>query len=105
MSNFIFDLEQVEKFIYSSTENWKLYHDANSYRDFIFFLEYMDHIVEQYFDKLEEYKNPLYLNLETLFQYVQRKDLIAVIDLLEYELKPLISQWKKGVRLNDHTKG
>lgn len=101
MPNLIRKLEHSEQLITSSVENWKLHNDVNGYKAFMNLLAYMEHIVDQHYHQLAELKKPLYSHLEVLAQYVQRKDIIAIIDKLEYELLPLLSQWKKDVNLND----
>jgi hypothetical protein len=99
--SFAQDLEQLDQFTASCVEYWKRDEDCNGYEHLMHSLALLENLLETYYDTFGEYKGQLYSILEKLLHDVRNKDIIAVIDLLEYELLPMFKSWGKAVSIND----
>lgn len=96
-----YELERLEQLMASCVENWKQEHDEAGYENFLYSLEYLKRIVHVRNDWLEEQKEQLLSHLEDLYLVVQNKDIIAICDVMEWALLPLIRGWRKVVSLDD----
>lgn len=89
------DLETLEQLIVNCINAWQLGYDAGGHQNFVQAIHQMGSTLEAHFEELENHLNPLVLILERLHTFVQRKDIMAVQDVVEYEWYPLISEWKR----------
>ncbi|HDT6579393.1 TPA: hypothetical protein QFT23_005685 [Bacillus cereus] len=90
------ELERLDHISTSCVVNWKQGNDAGCYEDFIRTLEQLEFMVDCHSDRLTERKEGLLSLVKELYQYVWNKDMIGIIDLLEYELKLFINEWRQS---------
>ncbi|OGX68405.1 MAG: hypothetical protein A2189_07510 [Paenibacillus sp. RIFOXYA1_FULL_44_5] len=91
-----FELDQLSHSLLVTAEYWKTNQDAAGYEHFIHSLEHLKNIIRLYFERLGNQKEQLFSSLLAMQQLVQRQDIVAVIDLIEYNLQPLVCGLKKG---------
>ncbi|MFB9761518.1 hypothetical protein [Ectobacillus funiculus] len=90
------ELGRLDHISASCIVNWKQGNDADCYEDFIRTLEKLEFMVDFHFDSLMERKEGMISIIKQLHQYVWNKDMIGIVDVLEYELKPFISEWRQS---------
>jgi hypothetical protein len=94
--NVVDELEQMEHCIAACVGNWNLQQDTVGYQLFMRFLQQLEAIVDTYWDEFGESEEQLLTCLDHLYLDVKNKDIIAIGDVLNDELKPIIGCWKKG---------
>jgi hypothetical protein len=101
--NIVQELERLEHIIASCIVNWKQGNDAGCYEEFIRTLEHLELMVDFHFNSLMERKEGLLSIVKELYQYVWNKDMIGIVDVLEYELKPFIYEWRQSCEMARQT--
>ncbi|WP_044748390.1 hypothetical protein [Bacillus alveayuensis] len=96
-------LERLEHISASCIVNWKQGNDAGYYEDFIRTLGHLEFIVDFHFNSLMERKEGLLSIIKELYQYVWNKDMIGIVDVLEYELIPFIYEWRQSYEMTRQT--
>lgn len=94
--NFVQELDELNHAITSCVLKWKTGYDEGGYQDFIRSLERLESTLENHFAELSADIEPLIATLRKLDQLVQNKDIMAVSDIMEYDLQPLVFAWRKG---------
>ena len=92
----VVELEQLERFVNSCADCWKIGYDAAGYEQFVCLLKQLASIIENHFDTLGERNEQLCSILDELYSCMRNIDIIAIGDVLEYELQPFIRTWKNG---------
>ncbi len=89
------ELERMENVTVTCIIHWKQGSDAECYEAFIRIIEHLEFMVDSHFDRFMERKEQLVTFIQELYQYVSNKDIVGIIDLLEYEFRPFISEWRQ----------
>ncbi|WP_025026498.1 hypothetical protein [Caldalkalibacillus mannanilyticus] len=94
------ELLLLQQALQSCIENWKLDHDVAGYEAFIRTLQLLERVIELYFDELENLEI-IAIWINQLDSLIQNMDFIGVLDLLEYDLQPLVRKWIKESEVHD----
>ncbi|MEB3102214.1 hypothetical protein [Ferviditalea candida] len=94
--NALQELEQLDGNMLECAENWKLDQDAAGLGSFLRALEDLEHVIAIHLDGLGERQERLLAYLEDLYGFVRNKDVVAIIDWIEFQMHPFLVQWKKG---------
>ncbi len=88
-------LDELSENVALCVLNWKIGYDATGYKHFICTLEKLTEVLEIYFEALKPETASLLFMIEVLSEHVRNKDINAIGDVLEFELQPFISEWRK----------
>lgn len=91
--------ELLEQFAASSAANWKVGYDAAGFEQFIYTLKQLEYVTDAYYDALGGHSDRLFSIVNDLYRYMKNRDIIAIGDVLEYDLQPFIGEWKKGCEI------
>lgn len=88
------DVERLQQGIARCVEAWNAGYDTQGYLHFLQSLDLMESTILTHFDKLETDSDTLVQMLSKLNDCVERKDIMAVQDVVEYEWQPLVGKWE-----------